>query len=97
MTSLRVSVFVGLAVVNIYGAWLIFSTVFFCTPVAAFWDVAIKGATCLPKEPKWFADAGLNILTDFGIFFLPLPALRTLLLPRKQKTGLYFIFTLGFL
>ncbi|KAF8866279.1 hypothetical protein BDZ45DRAFT_735558 [Acephala macrosclerotiorum] len=44
-----------------------------------------------------FFNASLNILIDVGIVLLPMPVIRTLVLPGRQRLRLYFIFTLGFL
>ncbi|KAF2174994.1 hypothetical protein K469DRAFT_703488 [Zopfia rhizophila CBS 207.26] len=42
-------------------------------------------------------NAGLNIFTDFLIVLLPIPAIISLQLPRKQKIGVGLVFALGFL
>lgn len=39
--------------------------------------------------------AVINILTDFFILCLPMPMLRSLQLPRKQKVLLGLVFALG--
>jgi hypothetical protein len=75
----------------------IFSSIFFCYPIAAFWDITITNAVCLPKEAIWFTNASLNILTDFMIFILPIPVLISLNLGRKKKIGLIGVFAVGFL
>jgi rhodopsin domain-containing protein len=96
-TTIKKVVYVGFVVVVAYGIYLVLTMIFFCVPVAAFWDLSITKATCFAKSPKWFIDAGLNIATDVGILIIPIPVLRTLSLPRKQKYGLYIVFALGFL
>jgi len=40
----------------------------------------------------WFSNATLNIVTDIMIFAIPMPLLRQLLLPKKQKIGLMIVF-----
>lgn len=64
-------------------------------PVAYFWDKAIKGGHCMNEYAVWFTNAGVNIVTDFAIIILPMPVLRSLNLPLKQKRGLILVFTLG--
>ncbi|CZR57597.1 uncharacterized protein PAC_07486 [Phialocephala subalpina] len=67
-----------------------------CVPAAHWWDSAHASGICIPEKPLWFANASLNIVTDVGIILLPMPVISTLVLPRKKKFGLYFIFALGF-
>lgn len=42
-----------------------------------------------------FANAGMNIATDIAIGILPLPMLKELQLPRRQKIALMTVFGLG--
>ncbi|KAH8679713.1 hypothetical protein BGZ60DRAFT_235794 [Tricladium varicosporioides] len=93
--KIRIACLVQLAIVATYGLWLLLSSVLSCVPVAAFWDQSVPGH-CLPRSPIWFANAGLNIATDILILVLPVPVIHTLFLPKRQKIGLYLIFTLGF-
>jgi hypothetical protein len=88
--------YVLMAIVVVFGLWSTLSTVFFCTPIAAFWDATIKG-NCLPKGPVWFTNAGINIATDVMIVFTPAPLIRRLHLSARQKIGLYMVFLVGLL
>lgn len=67
-----------------------------CTPVVAFWDRSVEG-TCLNQLAIWYVMASVNLVTDFIIFSMPLPVIKSLQLPRKQKLMLTFVFCLGFL
>lgn len=40
--------------------------------------------------------AAINLVTDFVIFSLPLPVIRSLQLPKRQKVLLMGVFCLGF-
>lgn len=42
-----------------------------------------------------FANAGINIGTDIMTAILPLPVLRQLELPRRQRRALMIVFALG--
>ncbi|KAM0515875.1 hypothetical protein ACHAPS_008921 [Verticillium nonalfalfae] len=80
-------------------AWSI--TIFFlltlvCIPVAKFWDHALPGR-CLDSLTIWYVMAAFNLVSDFAIFGLPLPVVRSLQLPKKQKVMLFAVFGLGFL
>jgi hypothetical protein len=44
---------------------------------------------------KWFSDATINILTDFILLSIPMPFLKGLNLPYRQKAGLIAVFALG--
>lgn len=76
------------------GIWSICSTLFMCAPIAFFWNPALQGK-CLNRHAIWFSNAAMNILTDFVIFILPMPVLRELHLPRRQKCALIGVFALG--
>ncbi len=88
--------YVQMVIVIIYGLWATLSSVFFCIPIASFWDATIKGK-CLPNGPVWFANAGINIATDVMIILMPAPLIRRLQLSARQKIGLYMIFMVGLL
>lgn len=46
-----------------------------CVPVAAFWDENVEGK-CLDNLTIWYVMASVNLVTDLGIFVLPLPSSR---------------------
>ncbi|KAH6988351.1 hypothetical protein EDB80DRAFT_654432 [Ilyonectria destructans] len=78
-------------------AWtvtLCFLLTLVCLPVAKFWDSTIPGQ-CLDSLTIWYVLAGFNLATDLAIFFLPLPVIRSLQLPQKQKVMLIAVFGLG--
>lgn len=65
-----------------------------CWPVAAFWG---GEGRCLNQLAIWYVMAGVNIVTDFTIFAIPLPVIKSLQLPTKQKVLLVLVFGLGLL
>ncbi|PNS15537.1 hypothetical protein CAC42_796 [Sphaceloma murrayae] len=93
--KIRLAIWVMAAVTGIYGFWSVFGAVFMCKPIPYFWNRAIPGGHCIDSKAAWFANAGINIVTDFVIFLLPMPALKKLQLPKKQKIGLMLVFALG--
>lgn len=97
MNMMRRTAFVVITAVTLYGLWLVFSNIFFCIPVQSFWDLTIPNRRCINGPVKWYTDAGLNLALDLIIFFLPLPIVKSLTLPWRQKLWLYFVFALGFL
>jgi hypothetical protein len=66
-----------------------------CRPVPYFWDKTIPNGYCLLEQPIWFGNAAINIVTDIAIPTLPMPALSTLKLPKKQEIGLMMVLALG--
>lgn len=44
----------------------------------------------------WYVMAAINLITDFVIFSLPLPVIKSLQLPHRQKYLLMGVFCLGF-
>ncbi|KAL6704306.1 hypothetical protein ACN47E_008370 [Coniothyrium glycines] len=82
-----------MAVVVAYTFWTVFSSIFACVPIRAFWTR--EPARCLNQFAMWFTNAAINILTDFAIIILPMPVIRKLNLDRRQKTALIAIFAVG--
>jgi hypothetical protein len=78
-----------------FGIWGFFGSVFLCYPVQFFWDKKVKGGKCLDQFGVWFSNAGLNIIQDFIILLLPMPVLRRLVIPKRQKKALIVVFALG--
>lgn len=46
-------------------------------------------------EAKWFSDATVSIITDMILLSIPMPFLKGLNLPYRQKVGLIAVFALG--
>ncbi|USP81674.1 hypothetical protein yc1106_08948 [Curvularia clavata] len=82
-----------MAVVICYTFWTVFSSIFACVPVRAFWTK--EKANCINQFAMWFTNAAINILTDFAIILLPIPVIRSLNLGKRQKIGLISIFAVG--
>ncbi|KAK5154340.1 hypothetical protein LTS14_007025 [Recurvomyces mirabilis] len=93
----RIACFTLMAAVIVYSNWCVWSAIFFCTPVSAFWDFTIIAARCFDKQSVWFANAAINIISDIATVILPLPMINRLNMQRKSKAALMGVFTLGFL
>lgn len=79
------------------GAWTImicFLLTLVCIPVAAFWDTSIEGR-CLDNLTVWYIMASFNLTTDVVLWIMPLPSIKSLQLPTKQKYTLFVVFGLG--
>lgn len=88
------------------GAWVVvilywivdlFVAIFECTPVAFYWDLSIKGGTCIDQNAFYRWNGVANLLIDFLVLSLPIPMIWRLSLPTKEKVSLSGIFLLGLL
>ncbi|KAF1968160.1 hypothetical protein BU23DRAFT_424740, partial [Bimuria novae-zelandiae CBS 107.79] len=84
-----------LVLLGVYTIWVIIYSIAPCVPISSQWDKTVTG-WCFPRLQMWILNAAFNIITDFCIVTLPIPAIMTLQLPRRQKIGVSLIFALGF-
>lgn len=87
---------IGLVFEGVWALTLSILLPLICNPVAAFWDTNIHGK-CLNELAIWYVTAAINLVTDFITFSLPLPVIKSLQLPTRQKVMLMGVFCLGFL
>ncbi|KAK7906159.1 hypothetical protein LTR67_000885 [Exophiala xenobiotica] len=78
-----------------YGLVTLIVSTLACTPVRYFWNRSIPGGKCITFEIWWFFNAAVCIVSDFVLCILPLPMLKTLNIPRKQKYSLLAVFAVG--
>ncbi|KAM0276818.1 hypothetical protein ACHAQH_006353 [Verticillium albo-atrum] len=70
--------------------------IFSCNPIAGSW--ALEHATtavCINRPVFYFVQASLGIFTDITTVVCPLPVLKTLRLPLKQKIGVAVVLSMG--
>jgi hypothetical protein len=91
----RLTCWIALGAVIAYGFCNVMGSIFACTPVAFFWDRSLPNGHCINLLAFWFSNAAFNILSDIFIIILPIPVLKSLSIPRKQKYGLIMIFIMG--
>ncbi|PSK56538.1 hypothetical protein B9Z65_6162 [Elsinoe australis] len=85
-------------VLSIYGLFLAFSTVMFCSPVHFYWTrvrASFGSGKCLPFGTMFLVYTALNIITDIMIVASPLPVLARMHLPVRQNMSLFALFTIG--
>ena len=70
--------------------------VFQCSPVDKAWNSATPGK-CLSLLGFFYVSFGIKLGIDLAIFFLPIPVLWHLKLPRGKKFGISVMFLLGLL
>jgi len=79
----------------IWGVAQEFLLAFACTPIADLYPD--RQGRCLQTDVIWHLTSVMNIVTDFLVFLIPIPAVKHLQLRRKQKFLVGGIFCLGFL
>jgi fucose permease len=85
-----------LIVVNVGGLALTILNIVQCRPVNAAWASPVpESAICTNIVTIYLSSAPLNIITDLAIFFLPMPILTSMRLPKKQKIILVITFGFG--
>ncbi|KAK1752765.1 hypothetical protein QBC47DRAFT_389229 [Echria macrotheca] len=67
---------------------------FACVPISLF--LPSQAAVCVDSLTIYYLTSIMNIVTDFFVFVVPLPAIRALQLPTRQKWLVMSIFCLGF-
>ncbi|KAK0719245.1 hypothetical protein B0H67DRAFT_486181 [Lasiosphaeris hirsuta] len=83
--------------IAILAAWGVTQEVlvgFACIPTSIF--IPSQAAVCIDSLTVWYLTSIMNIVTDFIVFMVPMPAIRSLQLPRRQKVLVASIFCLGF-
>jgi fucose permease len=85
-----------MVVVNVGGLALTILNIVQCRPVNAAWASPVPAsASCTNIVTIYLSSAPLNIITDMAIFFLPLPVLTSMRLPKRQKWVLVITFGFG--
>ena len=90
----RIIVFSAMAIVAIYLLALVGLTIGQCNPVSRAWDTTIDGQ-CIDIKAFWYANAALNVTSDFLILALPMPYICRLHLPLRRKLSLSLVLALG--
>ncbi|KAJ0160236.1 hypothetical protein CTA2_8324, partial [Colletotrichum tanaceti] len=66
-----------------------------CIPLRSLWDLTVPGR-CIDFLDWWLIGSSISLVSDVAIFVMPIPLLRTVPLPLKQKIVLMAMFGLGF-
>lgn len=98
--SRRTKIFIGVLLVFLFLFYLsnMMVKIFLCTPRKLIWDKdpKIKGR-CINPHALYLVTAIINVLSDFYILLLPLPAIWHLQIPLARRIGLMFAFSAGLL
>lgn len=75
-----------------------FYTIFFCDPVAYYWDKTIEGGWCVDNDlyiAESIAVGVLSLATDLIILIIPIPSVWSLKIKIKQKIAVTSILGVG--
>ena len=95
VTSIRKATYVVLIAVILHATYVTLTNIFVCTPIHDYWDNP-RNNVCINVRVKFNIDNGLNIVFNFIMLCLPLPAIWPMTLPWRQKLWLFCLFMLGF-
>jgi len=85
-----IMVFVSIA----FGISSIFTAALQCRPLSKLW-IPEQPGSCVHIITFYYANAAINIITDAIIYLMPIKVLWALQLPKRQRLGLIFLFSLG--
>ncbi|KAI9792578.1 MAG: hypothetical protein M1816_002098 [Peltula sp. TS41687] len=94
--SRRTKVFIGVIVAFLFFFYLsnMIVKIFSCTPRKLIWDKRIPGH-CTNPHTLYLVTAIVNVISDFYILLLPLPAIWHLQVPLARRIGLMLAFSAG--
>lgn len=97
---MRLGLYIFTGIIVAFNITSFFIVVFSCNPPAMFWGDVVAGGKCMRAESQlafYNANGILNIITDLGIYLVPIPMVWAIKMPFKQKLGVVSIFVLGLL
>ena len=75
-----------------------FYTIFFCSPVAYYWDRTIEGGSCVDDDQyilESILSGVISLVTDLIILMLPMPSIWHLKISFKKKVAVTCILCVG--
>ncbi|KAF2737808.1 hypothetical protein EJ04DRAFT_590519 [Polyplosphaeria fusca] len=96
--EMRMTIYIIFGICVALGIESVLTGIFTCVPVDAFWNLEKQStAICLDRAALYYANAGLGIATDVMVAVLPVKAVWSLRIPKRQKIALVILLTLGLL
>ena len=93
--NFRIALYIAMGIVLAYSIALIFALIFGCNPIQKSWDLRITGGTCINRPAVYLSNGILNVATDFMILLLPVPMIKDLHMPLRQKILVAAVFSVG--
>jgi hypothetical protein len=69
--------------------------IFSCTPVKAFWDMAVTEKKCINTAAFFIANSAVHVVIDITILILPVRKVWGLKMSIQKKVVVSFMFLLG--
>ncbi|KAE8150334.1 hypothetical protein BDV25DRAFT_154543 [Aspergillus avenaceus] len=92
--NFHIAVWVLVFIAAGYSVASVLANILSCTPVDKAW-YPMKAGHCMNRPVFYFANAGLGIFTDFATVVVPVPWLRRLQMPIRQKIAVSCILAMG--
>lgn len=96
--TLRVTFDIMAVLVVCWAAVPFFYTIFFCNPVAYYWDKTIEGGSCVDNDKYMLESIIVGVLalvSDIIILIIPMPSIWRLQIKTKQKIAVTSILCVG--
>lgn len=94
--DMKWAIWSSLVLVFSIGTSCLFVILFTCDPVTASWRLAdISTAKCINRPAFYYAVAGLFVIMDLLTISVPMPKLKSLHMPIKQKIGVGMMLVIG--
>ncbi|KAK6384663.1 hypothetical protein LTS17_002226 [Exophiala oligosperma] len=84
-----------IVIVTLFGVASTLALALQCVPTRYIWDPLSPPTRCIKYNVFWYTSAGFNTLTAIIIWILPIPLIKRLHLPKRQKYWLIVVFALG--
>ena len=91
----RISLYTTIAFVAGYHIAFMLALIFACHPIEKSWNFAILTGHCINRPSVYLINGVLNVVSDFIILILPLPMIRNIQMPLRQKFLIAGFFSVG--
>ncbi|KAF4962830.1 hypothetical protein FSARC_9113 [Fusarium sarcochroum] len=92
----KATIFATIFVVFSYTITIALLLLFGCRPIRTAWDpYQLPNGKCVDNAVLYIAIAVANIVSDLGLFFIPIPMIARLKMPSGQKIGAAIMFGIG--
>lgn len=95
---MKICIWLGVTVCSVWHLAGIIVTFCLCIPSRGLdWYWMSQSAQCMKLVPYGIAQGVFNVLSDFYLLIIPIPAVLSLQMPARRKAGVCAIFMTGLL
>ena len=93
----RAGVWLTFIVAAGWGIGATLAKIFQCSPIEKSWDPSVPEnvGKCTHLKAVFYSSASVALLTDVSLLLLPIPLVKKMHRPLKDKILLYFVFGMG--